>query len=136
MDNKPRQPRTEEETREYLARIRRTISESNALLSQVELRMAETDRALASMGLTREQVSAIQFSPEQIEKVNKELVRRGLPKLEEKIIISEENTRPGSDERLTGSGRAAEPNMDSEDSKEDLDNRQRKFNVMMNNFRL
>ena len=37
----------------YLARIRKTIADSNAMVSQVELRIAETDRLLAEQGLTR-----------------------------------------------------------------------------------
>ena len=38
----------------YLARIRKTIAESQNLVSQAELRIAETDRMLESQGLTRE----------------------------------------------------------------------------------
>ena len=48
----------------YLARIRKTIADSNALVSQAELRIAETDRLLSEQGLTREQVMAFRFSGE------------------------------------------------------------------------
>ena len=47
----------------YLARIRKTIAESENLVSQAELRIAETDRMLESQGLTREQVLNFHFMP-------------------------------------------------------------------------
>ncbi len=68
---------------EYLARIRKTIAESEALVEQAELRMHETDRLLESQGLTREQVMALRFTKEQKLAVNEELKRRGLPPLED-----------------------------------------------------
>ena len=37
----------------YLARIRKTIADSERLISKAELRMAETDRMLEQQGLTR-----------------------------------------------------------------------------------
>ena len=124
------------DTRAILERTRKTIAESNALLSQVELRIAETDRMLESQGLTRAQVEAMSFSPEQLEAVNAELKRRGLQPLDIEDFGKPSNGDAYEDSRLTGEGRAAEPNLDSEDSREDLANRKRKFNVMMNNFRL
>lgn len=48
----------------YLAGIRKTIADSKNMLSQVELRMAETDRLLESQGLTREQVNLAKPQPE------------------------------------------------------------------------
>ena len=75
--------KSQRELDEYLAKIRRTVSESNALIQSVELRLQETDNLLASQGLTREQVAAMRFTPEQLEKVNEELKRRGLPPLED-----------------------------------------------------
>jgi sugar/nucleoside kinase (ribokinase family) len=66
------------ETKAYLAKIQRTISASKELMSQVELRRAETDRMLAAQGLTREQVEAMRFTPEQLKAANAELARRGL----------------------------------------------------------
>ena len=57
----------------YLARIRKTIAESQNLVSQAELRIAETDRMLESQGLTREQVLNFHFTQAQREAVNEEL---------------------------------------------------------------
>lgn len=129
------QKRMNDETRAYLAKIQRTISESNALIAQAELRRAETDRMLAEQGLTREQVGALRFTPEQLKAVNAELARRGLPPIDaEEVLMGD--ARADADARLTGAGRAAEPNFNPEDSKEDLENRKRKFNVMMNDLRL
>ena len=68
----------------YLARIRKTIEDSRNLVSQAELRIAETDRLLEKQGLTREQVMAMRFSQSQIDAVNEELKRRGIDPLEER----------------------------------------------------
>ena len=127
--------KTDDETRAYLAKIQRTIAASNELISQVEMRRAETDRMLAEQGLTREQVEALRFTPEQLKAANAELARRGLPPIDEEQVLAGD-ARPQEDARLTGDGRAAEPNFNPEDSKEDLENRRRKFNVMMNDLRL
>ena len=56
----------DKETEAYLARIRRTIEESNRLVEQAGLRIRETDRLLEQQGLTREQVMAMRFSDAQI----------------------------------------------------------------------
>ena len=124
------------ETRATLERVRKTVADSKVLLAQVERRMAETDEMLAKQGLTREQVEAMSFTPEQIDAVNEELKRRGMQPLDPDEILHRHSSASAEDSRLTGSGRAAEPNLDSEDSREDMTNRRRKFNVMMNNFRL
>ena len=73
----------ERETQAYLARIRKTIAESNRLVEQAGLRMRETDRMLEQQGLTREQVMAMHFSEAQIEAANAELKRRGLDPIEQ-----------------------------------------------------
>ena len=70
------------ETDAYLARIRKTIEQSNRLVEQVGLRIRETDRMLEQQGLTREQVMAMQFSDAQKRAVDAELKRRGLDPLE------------------------------------------------------
>ena len=129
MTDMPNKKKTQEETEEFLARVRRTISASKALIQGAELRIQETDSLLAEHGLTREQLMAAQFSPEQMRRVNEELRRRGLPPLDEESDVRE-------DARLTGEGRAAEPNVQIEDVKPDMENRKRKFNVMMSNIRL
>lgn len=68
---------TDIKTEEYLARIRKTIAESERLVESVRLRMAETDRLLESQGLTREQVLGFKITPAQREAADRELVRRG-----------------------------------------------------------
>ena len=68
--------RSKQEMDAYLARIRKTIADSRNLVSQAELRIAETDRMLEQHGLTREQVMAMKFSDAQLEAVNDELSRR------------------------------------------------------------
>ena len=118
-----------EETKAYLARINRTVAASKELLSQVELRMAETDRILAAQGLTREQVKNLRFTDEQKRAVNEELKRRGLPQME----FDESDIQP-SDAQLTG--QAGDGGYVADDSKENLENRRRKFNVMMNRYKL
>ena len=55
------------ETEAYLARIRKTIADGERIISQAELRIAETDRMLEKQGLTREQVLAMRFSDAQME---------------------------------------------------------------------
>ena len=72
-----------DEIEELLARTRRNIAESRELVSQAELRIAETDRFLAQHGLTREQVMNMRFTPAQKLAVNEELRRLGLPPIED-----------------------------------------------------
>ena len=116
------------DTDAYLARIRKTIAESNRLVEQVGLRMRETDRMLEQQGLTREQVMAMHFSEAQIEAANAELKRRGLDPIEQwerdGLTAQEEFSlgRPPS---------AAEPPVDNE-----LAERQRKFGLMMKPFQI
>ena len=114
---------------EYLARIRRTIAESEALVAQTELRMRETDRLLESQGLTREQVMALRFTKEQRLAVNEELGRRGLPPLED------DGADPAPDPDAPAPvGVPAASNLAVPDSQGDLENRQRKFGMMMKPF--
>ena len=74
--------RQQDEIQAYLAKIRKTVAESEAMAQQIDLRLQETDRLLASQGLTREQVMGFQFTDEQRELVNEELARRGLGRLD------------------------------------------------------
>ena len=121
----------------YLARIRKTIADSKNMVSQVELRIAETDRMLERQGLTREQVMAMRFSDAQMEAVNAELKRRGLDPLEkweddarrETMDDAENATRETMDESY--SSPLAPPASDAE-----LENRQRKFGMMMKPFQI
>ena len=117
---------------EYLARIRKTIAESEALVAQTELRMRETDRLLESQGLTREQVLALRFSKEQKLMVNEELKRRGLPPLEDD---GDDAPTPDPDAPAPV-GVPAAPAFAVRDSQGDLENRQKKFGMMMKPFSL
>ena len=112
----------------YLARIRKTIAESENLVSQAELRIAETDRMLESQGLTREQVLNFHFTQAQREAVNEELKRRGLDPLAE---WESDVGRDAIDEPHVS-------NLASEDFAPDaeLAERQRKFGMMMKPFQI
>ena len=102
---------SQSDTEAYLARIRKTIADSERLVEAARLRIAETDRMLEKQGLTREQVMNFRFSPEQREAVNRELVR------------------DGRDVRL--------PDVEFSSSPDgELAERQRKFGMMMKPFQL
>ena len=126
--------KNKEDVDAYLARIRKTIEASKALVSQVDLRIAETDRMLERQGLTREQVMAMRFSEAQMEAVDAELKRRGLDPLE-KWAMGGDNALAaethGSGEDRPGDGRGTGDRPDAE-----LENRQRKFGMMMKPFQL
>jgi len=112
----------------YLARIRKTIADSRNLVSQAELRMAETDRMLEQQGLTREQVMAMRFSNAQMEAVNEELKRRGLDPLEKwesDVLTDQEEFAVGR------SPSDVEVSPDTE-----LAERQKKFGMMMKPFQI
>jgi hypothetical protein len=120
--------RDDKETEAYLARIRRTIEESNRLVDQVGLRIRETDRMLERQGLTREQVMAMHFSEAQMEAANAELKRRGMDPIErwerDGLTAQEEFAvgRPPSDGEVPAAAELAE--------------RQRKFGMMMKPFQI
>ena len=118
------------ETKAYLARIRKTVEESNRLVEQVGLRIRETDRMLEQQGLTREQVMAMKFSDAQLEAVNEELKRRGLDPLEKWESDSEM-----SQDELDSSYVSSLPSSDSASGGE-LAERQRKFGMMMKPFQI
>ena len=116
-----------QETEKYLARIRKTIADSERLISQVELRFAETDRMLERQGLTREQVMAMRFSEAQIEAANEELKRRGMDPLEAWAAAD------------ASEGEAQEPGMaafEPVSADDEIENRQRKFGMMMKPFQI
>ena len=118
------------ETEAYLARIRRTIEESNRLVDQAGLRIRETDRMLEQQGLTREQVMAMRFSDAQFEAVNAELKRRGMDPLER--WEAEDVARQGD------LAAAPSTHIELEDSVPDAEfaERQRKFGMMMKPFHI
>ncbi|MBR6021605.1 MAG: hypothetical protein IK066_04220 [Kiritimatiellae bacterium] len=105
------------DTDAYLARIRKTIADSERLVEAAKLRMAETDRMLARQGLTREQVMGFRFSGAQREAVNRELVRMGLEPLGDEMTTEpppEPPSAPG----------------------DELAERQKKFGMMMKPFQI
>ena len=114
------------ETEAYLARIRRTIEESNRITEQVDLRIRETDRMLESQGLTREQVMAMRFSDAQIEAANEELKRRGMDPLDE-WLGGDAVGRSGGDDPY---------NHPTTSPDAELAERQRKFGLMMKPFQI
>lgn len=118
----------EEEVKEYLAGIRKTIAESDAMVEQARLRIAETDRLLASQGLTRQQVLGFKVTPEARLAVNEELRRRGLPPLEDDEAAFDFNA---ATDELRAAEHAATPPPGDE-----LAERQRKFGVFMQDYRL
>lgn len=119
----------ESEIKAVLARSRKLIAESRALIDQVELRRAETDRFLASQGLTRDQVMEMRFTREQKLAVNEELRRRGLPPLEEDdgaydfSVATEELRNDVTDASFDAQGDV-------------LEERRRKFGAFMQEVRL
>ena len=123
--------RSKAEMDAYLARIRKTIADSQNLVSQAELRIAETDRMLEQQGLTREQVMAMKFSDTQLEAVNDELKRRGLDPLEKWYM--DDNEMPDEDPPIMGGASDSEV---TGVSGAELENRQRKFGMMMKPFQI
>lgn len=122
----------EQELDDYLARIRKTIADSEALVAQAELRMRETDRMLEAQGLTREQVLSFRFTKEQKLAVNEELKRRGLPPIED----GDDDVPPPDPDAPAPVGVPAAPAFAVHDSQGDLENRQKKFGMMMKPFSL
>lgn len=114
--------KSDRDTEAYLARIRRTIAESNRLVEAANLRIAETDRMLESQGLTRAQVMGFQFTPEQRDMVNRELVRQGMEPLEEEW--GSEGVKEWESEGVKSEGEG------------ELAERQRKFGMMMKPFQI
>ena len=116
------------DTEAYLARIRKTIEESNRLVEQVDLRIRETDRMLEQQGLTREQVMAMHFTDAQIEAANAELERRGMDPLEKW-------ERGGLTEQEEFAVGRPPPTVEASADTE-LAERQRKFGMMMKPFQI
>ncbi len=116
----------------YLAGIRKTIADSNAVVAQAELRIQETDRMLAQQGLTREQVLAMQFSDEQVRAANEELKRRGMAPLDDEAVAM--LTQPPSNADTPPIPQSPIPPLSSSDA--ELENRQRKFGMMMKPFQI
>ena len=129
------------ETEAYLAKIRKTVRESKNLVESVKLRMAETDRMLENSGTTREEVMKFSFSESQKVAVNEELERMGLERLDEAGDVRDEygerSLGAGAEDenaRLVASEAGA--NFTAGDGDGSVENRKRKFNVMMQQFRM
>ncbi|MBQ4470695.1 MAG: hypothetical protein II946_00015 [Kiritimatiellae bacterium] len=116
----------EKDLQVYLARIRKTIADSNSLISQAELRIAETDRMLEKQGLSREQLMQMHFSKAQIEAANQELRRRGLEPLETEDDNAWNAPRDDREESRVSHLEAA--------TDDELAQRQKKFGMMMKPF--
>ena len=130
------------ETEAYLAKIRKMVRESKSLVESAKLRMVETDRMLEGAGTTREEVMKFSFSASQKEAVNEQLERMGY----ERIDTDEGDVRREYGERSLGSGAddenirpvacTAGANFSAGDGDGTVENRKRKFNVMMQQFRM
>lgn len=129
------------ETEAYLAKIRKTVRESKNLVESAKLRMAETDRMLEDSGTTREEVMKFSFSFSQKEAVNAQLERMGFEKLDDDGDIrgeyGERSLGPGAeDENIRPAACVAGANFSAGDGDGTVENRKRKFNVMMQQFRM
>ena len=123
--------KSHEEVEAYLAMIRKTIADSERLVSQAELRIAETDRMLEQQGLTREQVLGMQFSDAQLAAANAELERRGLaPMAADEEGDGWDANREAADAPLAQGVGLPDPAAD------DHDRRREKFGMMMKPFRI
>ena len=120
--------KTPAEVKEYLAKIRKTVADSQAAIDAAQLRLKETDRLLESQGLTREQVLNFKVTPAHRLAVNEELRRRGLPPLED-------DTAAGDFDAATAQLRieAAAPHVEPEADPVD---RPRRFANLMHEFRI
>lgn len=119
------------EIREYLAGIRKTIAESEAVIQEAELRMKETDRFMEQHGLTREQVMNFKFTKEQRLAANEELRRLGLPLIEDDDAAFDFDAAT-AEVRAAQLEEAPEPN----EAGDELAARQRKFGTFMQEYRL
>ncbi len=123
--------RTPAEVEEYLAKIRKTVADSQAVIDAAQLRIQETDRLLASQGLTREQVLNFNVTREQKLAVNEELRRRGLPPLEEDDTAFDFNAATAELRSASESAGATSATPDDE-----LAERQRRFGNLLHEFRI
>ena len=112
------------EVESFLAGIRKTITDSEKLIESARLRIAETDRMLASQGLTREQVLTLEFTPEQRLRVNEELRRLGLPPVEDGESRDFDSAADELSESVAGGDEVS------------FDERSRRFGDLMHGFRL
>lgn len=131
--------KTQEEINEYLAKIRRTVSESEALLAAVQLRFEETDRLLAANGLTREQILEWHPTKEQRLALNEELRKQGLPPLEENedfVDFDSATAQVRAEKPPVEEPPVEENSGDGASQGSEIEMRQKKFNNFMQELRL
>ena len=123
--------KSQEEVEAYLAMIRKTIADSERLVSQAELRIAETDRMLEQQGLTRDQVLSMRFSGAQLAAANEELARRGLAPID----ADEEGSGWDTNREAVDAPLAQGVGL-PDSAADDPDRRREKFGMMMKPFRI
>lgn len=124
--------RQQDEIQAYLAKIRKTVAESEAMAQKVDLRIQETDRLLASQGLTREQVLNLKFTDEQRELVNREFERRGLGRLD----FSAHEGFDDLTDRMRDAASARAVDMEASGGSDEASDRASKFRMMMQQYRV
>ncbi|MBR0460163.1 MAG: hypothetical protein IJJ26_13080 [Victivallales bacterium] len=122
---------TQKDIQEYLEKIRKTIRDSEHMVEQAELRIAETDRFLETQGMTREQLMNFRLNTEQKRLVNQELKKRGLPPVED-----DEDLAPISEEAPAEPEASKPREGEVSDVDRELENRRRKFGMMMRDTRI
>jgi len=132
--------KTPDEVQEYLAKIKRTVAESEAMIEAVQLRIAETDRLLAANGLSREALA--QWRPpagQQRLAINEVLRKNGLPPLEEDECAADFDaaTEQLRAERREGAASRQDAAGDGASGTDDATaERQRKFRNFMRDYRI
>lgn len=126
------------ETEAYLAKIRKTVRASRSLVETAKLRIAETDRLLERQGLTREQLEQMKITPEQQRAAEAELQRMGFDfsDLPSEPVSPTREVSVGAEEAVRPAAAAASANFTAGDGDGSVENRKRKFNVMMQQFRM
>ncbi len=121
---------TTAEVESYLARIRETVRKSELLMEQAELRCRETDRLLASQGLTREDaehlLDGVELPEGLRERIEGELAALDSEAEEERRLAL--SRLKEEEERERESGEAAEPRPPSGGA--------RRFGPLMQPYRL
>lgn len=123
------------DTDAYLRKIRSTITASRRLVEAAKLRIDETDRLIEKQGMTREQIMGLKFTKSQQEAVNDELRRLGMPEISGDEFDAMNRSEPPAMEPFSA-GREAGANFSAGDIDGTIENRKRKFNVMMQQFRM
>lgn len=130
------------ETEAYLAKIRKTVCASRNLIESAKLRMAETDRLLENAGMSREEVMKLSFTAAQKAAVNDELERMGFERLDDgdgdvRNEYGFHSLGEGAEEAsVRPAASEAGANFTAGDGDGSVENRKRKFNVMMQRFRM